>query len=107
MPVLSALRQADRRSGISKPATHRGFRPCFPMHLLVVGHDLRTLQELAGHSDVSTTKIDTQVLNRGSHGVQSPTGSLFAAQRAEHRRSPTSSEAELLADLGACSNPRS
>lgn len=67
-----AVHDAVLKSGLTKRASCHTFRHSFATHLIEDGYDIRTVQELLGHSDVKTTMIYTHVLNRGPSGVRSP-----------------------------------
>lgn len=74
--VQKHIRKAASNAGVTKRVTTHTLRHSFATHLLASDSNIRTVQELLGHADVSTTMIYTHVLNRGGSAVKSPLDSL-------------------------------
>jgi integron integrase len=83
--IRKAIKQAAKMSGIVKPVGCHTLRHSFATQLLIDGYDIRTVQELLGHKDVSTTMIYTHVLNRGGRAVVSPLDSHRQKAQTESR----------------------
>ena len=103
-----AVKRAAAAAGVAKPVSCHTLRHSFATHLLERGYDIRTVQELLGHSDVSTTMVYTHVLNKGARGVRSPLDRLEqVAARYEVTRPGITSREKSSSERIACSGARS
>ena len=77
-PINNSIRKAAKQTGLTKRVSAHVFRHSFATHLLQKGYDIRTVQDLLGHKDLSTTMVYTHVLQQGGHAVISPLDDLEA-----------------------------
>ena len=101
-----AVKQAIRETGINKPASCHTFRHSFATHLLENGYDIRTVRELLGHKDVTTTMIYTHVLNRPGDWCEEPARLSSAAQMQAEHSTEQQNKAKFLNEIASLRGSR-